>query len=154
MTKSTDLSCRCGKTRLEVRGKPIMVTECLCQSCRDAAKRLANLSGAPNLLTSYSATPCAEYRKDRVRITSGRENLAEFRPSEDATSRRMVATCCNTPLFLEMKGAHWLSVYLHLWPGARRPKLQLRTMAGDLDDPSRLPNGIPNLRTHSPLFYL
>ncbi|WP_238946397.1 hypothetical protein [Vandammella animalimorsus] len=51
MTPSTSLTCRCGQTRMEVIGAPFMVTECLCNSCRAAAARLATLAQAHNLLT-------------------------------------------------------------------------------------------------------
>ncbi|RCS24511.1 hypothetical protein DUT91_09615 [Phyllobacterium salinisoli] len=149
----THIGCACGQTRLELRGEPFLVSECLCTSCRTAAARFAALPGAQNILTSYAATPCADYRKDRVRVLSGAEHLKEFRLSADAGSRRFVATCCNTPIFLELKGAHWLSIYLHLWPDDTRPAPQLRTMTGDLPDASNLPNDIPNLKTHSISFY-
>ena len=154
MTRTTQIGCACGQTRLELHGEPILVSECLCTSCRQAAARLAELPGAPDMLTAYGATPCAEYRKDRVRIVAGAEHLKEFRLSPTAGTRRVVATCCNTPVFLELKGAHWLSVYLHLWPAETRPKAELRTMAGDLPDAANLPSDIPNLKTHTPAFYL
>ncbi|PTE06791.1 GFA family protein [Mesorhizobium helmanticense] len=153
MSGTTDIGCACGRTRFEVQGGPILVSECLCNSCRAAADRLATLPGARNILKSYGATPCAEYRKDRIRILSGAEHLHEFRLSADAGSRRVVATCCNTPVFLELKGAHWLSVYLHLWPEAARPKAEMRTMTGDLADASNLPKDIPNLKSHTVSFY-
>lgn len=153
MKNVTNIGCACGQTRLELRGEPILVSECLCTSCRLAADRLATLPSARNILTTYSATPCAEYRKDRVRILSGAEYLSEFRLSADAGTRRFVATCCNTPIFMELKGAHWLSVYLHLWPEQEKPKVALRTMTGDLPDRSSLPSDIPNLKTHSVMFY-
>lgn len=154
MSGSKMIGCACGRTQLEVQGAPILVSECLCDSCRAAAPRLAALPGARTMLTPIGATPSAEYRKDRVRIVSGADHLREFRLSADAGSRRVVAICCNTPLFLEMKGAHWLSLYLHLWPDGARPKVELRTMAGDLADASRLPGDIPNLKTHSVSFYI
>ena len=153
MNTTTTVGCACGKTRLEVQGAPILVSECLCDSCRTAAERLAALPGARSVLTAYGATPCAEYRKDRVRVVSGAEHLREFRLSAEAGSRRIVATCCNTPVFLELKGAHWLSVYLHLWPQATRPQPQLRTMVGDLPDASALPDDIPNRKSHTASFY-
>lgn len=153
MSKTTIIGCTCGKTQLEVHGAPMIVSECLCDSCRIAADRLAALPGGKTMLTRYRATPAAEYRKDRVRILSGRAFLKEFRLTADAGSRRVVATCCNTPVFLEMKGAHWLSIYLHLWPEDTRPKPELRTMTGDLPDPSSLPKDIPNLKTHTISFY-
>ena len=154
MSKITHIACACGKTRLELKGDPFLVSECLCNSCRAAAKRLGSLPGSPDILTDYGAAPCAEYRKDRVRFLSGQDYLKEFRLSADAGSRRVVAGCCNTPIFLELKGAHWLSVYLHLWPGEARPKAEMRTMVGDLPDASELPNDIPNLKTHSVSFYM
>ena len=154
MSKTTYVACACSNTRLELKGDPFLVSECLCDSCRIAAKRLVQLPGAANILTGYGATPYAEYRKDRVRILSGMEHLREFRLSDDAGSRRVIASCCNTPIFLEMKGAHWLSIYLHLWPDETRPKPEVRTMVGDLPDASALPNDIPNLKTHSLSFYM
>ncbi|MCR6499144.1 DUF6151 family protein [Shinella sp. CPCC 101442] len=153
MTKTRIIGCTCGKTHFEVEGEPFLVSECLCNSCRAAAARLERLPGAQSMLTSYQATPSAEYRKDRIKILSGAENLREFRLTADAGSRRIVATCCNTPVFLEMKGAHWLSVYLHLWPAETRPKPELRTMVGDLQDASGLPADILNLKTHHLKFY-
>lgn len=153
MMRTTRIGCACGQTRLELRGSPILVSECLCNSCRAAAGRLAALPGARNTLTAYQATPTAEYRKDRVEILSGAENLREFRLSSTAGSRRVIAACCNTPVFLEMKGAHWLSLYLHLWPEDIRPKSAFRTMTGDLADASGLPADMPNLKTHTVAFY-
>ncbi len=143
MSKTTMIGCACGKTRLEVYGAPMIVSECLCNSCRAAAGRLADLPGAKNMLTPYQATPSAEYRKDRVRILSGQEHLKEFRLTNDAGSRRVVATCCNTPVFLEMKGAHWLSVYLHLWPdnaaAESRAQDDDRRFAGSIEPARRHP---------------
>ena len=63
------------------------------------------------------------------------------------------SACFNTPLFLEVKSGHWLSIYLHLWPERDRPKPELRTMTGDLADASGLPDDIPNLKSHSIGFY-
>jgi hypothetical protein len=65
----------------------------------------------------------------------------------------VVATCCDFLVFLEMKGAHWLSLYLDLWPAATRPRPVLRTMAADIADRSSLPNDLPNLDRHSVRFY-
>lgn len=153
MSKITDIGCTCGSTRLQVSGAPIIVTECVCNSCRAAAARLAKLPGAKNMLTPHGATASALYRKDRVRIVSGAEDLAEFRLKADAGTRRVVATCCNTPVFMEMKGAHWLDLYVHLWPKPVRPKSDVRTMVGDLPDPSVLPTDLPNLKSQSFSFY-
>src|SRR5690349_16568339 len=98
MSQSMTIGCTCGHTRLKVQGAPILVSECLCDSCRAAAARLAKLPDGSDILTAYGATPSAEYRKDRVEIVSGAESLREFRLKPEAGSRRIVATCCNTPV--------------------------------------------------------
>ena len=62
----------------------------------------------------------------------------------------MIATCCNTPIFLEVKGGHWLSLYRAIWPDAERPAVEMRTMTGER---TNLPSDVPNLKTHSLAFY-
>lgn len=153
MPDATHLQCSCGQTKLQMTGYPILVTECHCDSCREAASRMTALPGASDIRAENGGTCCAEVRKDRLRVTAGEENLRAFRVSPDAELHRVIATCYNTPLFFEMKGAHWVSVYLSLWPEENRPAPDVRTMTGDLDDPSTLPSDIPNLKSHSIGFY-
>lgn len=153
MENKKTLSCNCGKVKLEVQGAPFLVSECLCNSCRAAAARLKKLPGNPEMLTAYGATGCAEYRKDRVAFAEGESYLRDFRLTEDAGTRRVVASCCNTPMFMEMKDAHWLSIYLKRWPEGQRPAVQLRTMATDMEELSKVPDDVPNLKTHSIKFY-
>lgn len=153
MSAPVALSCRCGAVQIEVEGAPICVTECLCTSCRQAAARLGALEGAPDLLTGYGATACGEYRKDRVTLLAGQEHLRAFRLSPDAGTRRAVADCCNTPVFIEAKGGHWLSLYAGLWPEGEMPPVQMRTMVGDLDDKgASLPGDVPNHAKFAPRF--
>lgn len=145
-----ELQCRCGKVRLTVEGRPITSVECLCSSCQAAGKVLGALPGAAPVLDAKGATPFVLYRKDRVAITEGQEHLKAHRLSDKASTRRVVAECCNTPVFLEVKGGHWLSLYAALWAEADRPAVELRTMTGARTD---LPDDVPNLKTHSLGFY-
>ena len=46
MSGTREISCACWQTCLELKRSPIVVTECLCDSCRAAAARLATLLGA------------------------------------------------------------------------------------------------------------
>ena len=146
------LSCPCGQVHLAAPAAPIASVECCCASCREAGARLARLPGAAPVLGPYGTTRFELHRKDRVRILAGEEHLAEFRLTPETKTRRVVATCCNTPVFLEFKGGHWLSLYGALWPEGTLPRLQMRTMAGDLPDPSVLPRDVPNARSHSLAF--
>lgn len=149
---SSPLQCVCGQVRLEVHEQPILSAECLCTSCRTAGAQLAARPGAPSFQTSLGGTPYVLYRKDRVRFLSGQEHLREHRLQPGAGTRRVVATCCNTPIFLEFEKGHWLSLYASLWPEAARPVIELRTMAGDLPEDTSLPDDVPNARSHTASF--
>jgi hypothetical protein len=65
-----------------------------------------------------------------------------------------VATCCNTPVFLDFEAGHWLSLYGSLWPAGSRPALQMRTMTEDIVDRSRLSDDVPNPKKHSLSFFI
>ncbi len=147
------LACACGAVRLEAHGRPIITTECHCNSCREAGEKLAAFDGAPDVRSANGGTPFVMMRKDRVEITSGREHLKAFQLGPDRTTRRIVATCCNTPVFLEFKGGHWLSLYSTVWPRGAMPAIELRTMTSDLLDPVALDTAVPNAKHQSLGFF-
>lgn len=130
-----------------------MSTECCCNSCREAGGKLQSLPGAPPLLEDSGTTRFVVYRKDRVRFLQGTDALKELRLTARSPTRRVVASCCNTPVFLEFQNGHWLSLYGGLWPAAALPPLEMRTMAGDLPDPTVLSDDVPNAKTHSVSFF-
>lgn len=140
----TQLTCACGAVSLVVEREPILADECCCTSCREAAARLQANAGAPPMTTAAGTTHFVLFRKDRVRIADGVQNLAEFRLTSKSGTRRVLARCCATPLFLELEQGHWLSVYAALWPNEMRPLPVLRTMASDHPDPTQLSLDIPN----------
>lgn len=152
--KTTTLACSCGKVRLAVRGKPIMTAECHCNSCREAGARLGALEGAPEFISANGGTPFVMYRKDRVEVVDGAQYLKSLRLKPDSPTRRIVATCCNSPVFLEFKGGHWLSIYSNVWPPAAMPPIEMRTMTSDLENPDVLSDDIPNAKHQSIGFFL
>ena len=154
MSPTTRLACRCGKVHLEVERAPIITAECHCKSCREAAARLGRLPGAENGVEENGGTRFVMYRKDRVRFTQGAEALEEFRLSPEAGTRRVVAGCCNTPVFLEFKGGHWLSLYEKLWPAGTAPRLEIRTMTGDRDKGAELDADVPSGTWQTAKFYM
>lgn len=153
MTHRHTLSCACGQVGLRLDGPPIASVECLCTSCRTAGGILETLPGAPKIVDAMGATGFVMQRKDRAAIIAGAEHLSAFRLSPEAGTRRVVAACCNTPVWLDFSGGHWLSLYAGLWPDAERPPLEMRTMTGDAPDPAALPDDVPNLKSHSLRFY-
>jgi hypothetical protein len=148
-----ELSCRCGQVRLEVTGAPIVSAECCCNSCRSAATTFEGLPGARAILTPYGATRYELYRKDRVKFLAGTAFFREHRVTAGSPTRRVVAGCCNTPVFTEFKHGHWLSLYGGLWPAGTLPALEMRTMTGDLPDPSVLPQDVTNAKSQNGTFF-
>jgi hypothetical protein len=153
MTQNVRLACSCGKVHIEVEKEPIISTECHCNSCRTAGARLQALGTRPAVLAENGGTRFVLYRKDRVRFMEGTEYLREFRLKPTAGTRRVVATCCNTPVFLEFENGHWLSLYAGLWPDDALPPLDLRTMTGDRADRAALSGDVPSGTMATVSFY-
>lgn len=153
MTQTIPLSCNCGATVIEATNPPILSVECLCTSCRTAASMMDQLPYATPIRESSGGTRMEMYRKDRVRCTQGAENLREFRLTGTTKTRRVIATCCNTPMFLDFTQGHWIDLYGKLWQAGTLPPLQMRTMTSDLVDRAGLPDDVPNLKTHSARFF-
>lgn len=150
MTHATHLRCTCGKVQIDTSGQPIVSAECFCNSCRTAAARL---HAEAQILGSLGETRFELYRKDRIRILKGAEQLQEFHLQSGAKTRRVIASCCNTPIFLEFGGAHWVNLYGALWPAGSLPPPALRTMTSDLPDASVLPKDVPNYKRQSVSFF-
>lgn len=146
MTQHAQVSCSCGQVQLQLDKTPILAAECHCTSCRTAGRRLQQLSAAPQVIEDNGGTQFVLYRKDRVHFTRGLELLREHRLTPTSPTRRVVASCCHTPVFLEFQRGHWLSVYSLLWPDNQRPQIEMRTMVSDRTDAAALPNDVPNAR--------
>jgi hypothetical protein len=138
----TEIACTCGTVVLSLTGPPILATECHCTSCRAAATRLGAAITEPN-----GGTRFVVQRKDQSKVQRGAEHLASFRLTPEAGTQRIVATCCNSPMWLEFKGGHWISLYATRWPEGTAPAPMLRTMTRDAPRP--LPDDLPNARTQT-----
>jgi len=152
-SQPTRLVCTCGDVVLAVQGAPIISAECLCTDCQNAGAFLQSLPGAPLILDNKGATRLVLYRKDRVRCEQGKALLREHRLSADSKTRRVVAICCNTPMFLDFTSGHWLSIYGGLWSAASRPALEIRTMTRSRREGVVLPDDVPNPGTYTLSFY-
>ncbi len=148
------LTCRCGQSAMVVSGQPITAAECHCTSCRKAAEIMEALPDAVSDRVETGGTQFVLVRKDRVAFTDGADHLRHFRLKSDSKTRRVLATCCNTPMFLEFADGHWLSVYAARWPAGARPKMDLRTMTKDRVGGAPLPDDMPNPKSHTAGFML
>jgi hypothetical protein len=142
------LRCYCGTLDLAVAGDPIMTVACYCRSCQTAGGQLA-LPNYPPVVAADGGTPFVLFRKDRVNWSVGPGALAEHRLSRASSTRRVVATCCGAPLFLEFEKGHWVSVYAERLAASARPNVEMRTMTRDAPAGSVFNDGIPSYGTHA-----
>ncbi len=147
------ISCVCNEVTLHVRGDPIVSAECYCTSCRRAAEFLQRLPSAPRLQESTGATRMKLYRKDRVTCPKGGHLLREYRLAPDSQTRRVVAVCCNSPMFLDFIPGHWLSPFSKRCPAGEQDTIDMRTMLGDCPSPINFSDEIPSHKSHSLLFF-
>lgn len=133
---------------LEVTGAPIAHSACYCASCQEAGRRIEQLPDAPPILDADGGTDFVLYRKDRVRCVQGGGGLKAHRLKPESPTRRMVAACCNSAMFLDFTKGHWLTLYRARMPGSV-PPLEMRVMTADRRAGVVLPEDVPNHAAHT-----
>ncbi len=103
--------CRCGTVTLELSAQPIEKTSCHCSSCIEAGEVLEKLPNGEAILDESGGVSYVLFRKDAIRCTAGREYLREHRLTAGSLTRRVVAVCCSTFMFLDFTKGHWVSVH-------------------------------------------
>jgi hypothetical protein len=83
----------------------------------------------------------------------GQEHLEEHRLKPDSPTRRVIATCCNSGMFLDFTKGHWLAMYRNRFP-AGAPPLEMRVMTQHRRDGVELADDLPNYDSHSGKFML
>lgn len=152
--RSLVVKCRCGQVALEASGRPIVSTACYCASCQQAGRHLEALPSAPPILDEDGGTAFVLYRKDRVRCRHGAERLREHRLMPTSKTRRVVATCCNSAMFLEFTAGHWITLYADRLPPEDRPPTEMRVMTRDRRPGVAFADALPNHEKHSGKFML
>lgn len=151
--KHLSATCQCGKVKFEAVGPPILTASCYCTSCQEAGRQFEQLASAPPVLDADGGTGVILYRKDRVQCVMGQEYLGERRLKPDSPTRRVVATCCNSPMFLDFTKGHWLSMYRNRFP-AGAPPLEMRIMTKERRVGVELADDLPNYSGYSARFML
>ena len=144
-------ACRCGEVAFEAVGAPIVSAICCCASCQQAARQFEALPGASPVLDAHGGTAFVLQRKDRVRFLRGGARLQTHRLKPDSPTRRVLATCCNTPMFAEFEKGHWLSLYRDRFTESAPPP-QMRVMTADRREDAPLPSDLPNYPGHTGKF--
>jgi hypothetical protein len=146
-------SCTCGQVLIETAGAPILSLACYCESCRSAARQFEQMPGAPSVLNRDGAVDYCLFRKDRVKVMRGGEHLRAYRLTEASATRRVVAACCNAPMFLDFTSGHWLTLYRDRLP-EDAPPLEMGVMAKDRPANGPAPGGLPAYPTYPARFMI
>ncbi len=143
--------CSCGQVEFEAKGKPILTSVCYCDDCQKASHQLESLPGAPRLIGEDGGTPYVLYRKDRVVLLKGKELLQDHRQEGEAFTKRVVASCCHSAMYLEYEKGHWFSFFRDRLAGPV-PSVQMRIQTQFKPKNAVLPSDAPAFKAFPPRF--
>jgi hypothetical protein len=92
--------CSCGKVELEAQDDPIVSTVCYCESCQDGSRQIEALPNGRRICDPDGGTAYVLYRKVRIEYPRGSELLRGLKLRDESSTRRAVAACCGSPMFL------------------------------------------------------
>jgi hypothetical protein len=118
--------CRCGAVEVGGWGEPIIVSACYCDDCQAAAQRLAASANLASAASAGGGTEFMLFRRDRVACTRGADRLQAMRLTDASKTRRMIAGCCATPMYLAFDDKRpWVSAFRASF-GANAPPVEMR----------------------------
>ena len=115
-TRKKTARCACGSVELEAIGTPITSVACYCESCQEGSRQIEALPNRRAVCAIDGGTAYVLYRKDRVEYPKGSRLLRGFKLRDESSTRRVVAACCDSPMFLEFEKGHWLTIYRVAFP--------------------------------------
>jgi len=135
-------SCACGRVRCEAIGDPILSAVCYCEDCQEGGRRIEALPNAPPVRDPDGGTPYLSYRDDRFRCVSGEELLVDHKLKPDSPTRRVVASCCNSGMFVKFAPGFWVSTYRFRF-GGDLPPIEMRTNVARRKSQAQMPDDAP-----------
>ena len=140
--------CSCGSVELEARGDSITSTVCYCESCQQGSRQIEALPNGRAACGPDGGTPYVLYRKDRVEYSKGPRLLRGLKLRDESSTRRVVASCCDSPMFLDFEKGHWLTVYRTALRGDL-PPTEMRVHTKSRPEGVDLPDDVPNHQGYS-----
>ncbi len=143
-------TCACGRVELEAHGAPIVSAVCYCDDCQAGGHKIEALPNAGAVVDPDGGTAYIIYRKDRFACTKGDDLLRRIKLRETSRTNRVVATCCNSAMFVDFDGGpHWISAYRARFRGDL-PPLQFRISTKFKPDGIVLPDDVPSHPSYPP----
>jgi hypothetical protein len=143
--------CSCGSVEFEATGAPITSVVCYCDSCQQGSRQIEALPNGRPVCESDGGTAYVLYRKDRVEYLEGSPLLRGYKLRDKSSTKRVVAACCDSPMFLEFEKGHWSSIYRTALKGDL-PPLEMRVHTKSKPPGSDLPNDVPSYLGYSAKF--
>ena len=134
--------CACGQVRYQAMGAPILTAVCYCKDCQSGGQIIELLPNAAPLRDADGGTPYLTYRDDRWQCVEGESLLKGYRINEQSQTRRFVAQCCNSAMFLKYEPGFWVSTYRYRYLDEVPPlqfRNQIRSRKSDLAIPEDAP---------------
>ena len=134
--------CACGQVEYELTGAPILGVACYCDDCREGARRIEALPGAPPVRDPDGGISYILVRKDRIHCTKGGGLLQCHKLKPRTDTNRVVATCCNSAMAMTFDDSrHWVPVYRSRLEDA--PRVEMRICTKFAPDPAAIPRDVP-----------
>ncbi len=142
--------CRCGEVKVCAWGKPLIVSACYCDDCQASAQKL-DLAPAAGV---DGGTEFMLFRRDRIACTRGADRLAPMRLTDASRTRRMIAGCCATPMYLAFDDRRpWVSAFRSNF-GPNAPPVEMRICTRFRRPGTELGDNLPNHSGYPPSMML
>ncbi len=143
--------CRCGAVEVGAWGEPIAVNACYCDDCQAAAGWLAaSANTVPPAAPAAGGTEFMLFRRNRIACTRGADRLQAMRLTEGSKTRRMIACCCATPMYLAFDDKRpWVSAFRASF-GGDAPPVERRICTRFRRSEERVGDSLPSHLGHPP----
>jgi hypothetical protein len=118
--------CRCGAVEIGGWSNPLVVAACYCDDCQVASERLAASANGGPTAGADGGTEFMVFRRDLIACVRGAENLQAMRLTAATKTRRMVAGCCTTPMYVSFDDKRPCVSSYRAGFGADAPPVEMR----------------------------
>jgi hypothetical protein len=148
------LRCVCGEVECVGTGAPIGTAVCYCDDCQAAARAIEALPGAARVADPDGGTALALFDTRNFTVVRGGDKLVAHRLRAASPTRRMIAGCCNSAMFLAFdRGPYWVSVMRDRFAGPA-PAIEFRHMTKYRTTALPWPDDAPRSAGFAPRFIL
>jgi hypothetical protein len=136
--------CQCGAVEVSAWAEPIVVSACYCDDCQAAAERLAASANSALAASADGGTEFMLFRRDRIACTRGADRLEAMRLTDATKTRRMIAGCCATPMYITFDDKRpWVSAFRASF-GADAPPVKMRICTRFRRSEEKAEDGLPS----------